>query len=386
MSQALSQATLSASPAPVLVVPSAVASRAVRMRVEDPAPGASLGGSTAASGENSVSRAVESEVGESVGSAAAHSAAATANREFTFRRAPISASVFAASGVAKAVDLAAQELVLKPGELLVTQTADSITRTTPRRVSEAGTIRLELPLQAFYVNEAGELKESGLAAEIAGGGLRINDDGSGFKGQVFVALEDERDRTATYRFDNPASLLVTAAVDDVDPEQFDLAGTNDWRQVSLFARSPDDLVTLRIRASVVPKSLDITVPIIRPTLTISGSPPSVQGLGLQEMTITVDAHDMPNPNDRTVTLTSTRGKLESTTVKLDSNGVATTTLRSIGAGPVTVAARSQGFAPSESEGLKFSWPFGFLVAMLMGLFLEAGSGRRIWRDDVTRLQ
>jgi hypothetical protein len=371
------------------------ASDTVRFTVKDQAVEADVRESAAARSSTAITAAARPAAAETAaaqpdGSAPVATAAVPSSPTVTLSRPPISAYVFDASRAPRAVNLEDQAVDLKRGELLVMQTTGITKQATPVQIKEAGTIRLELPIRAYYVNSAGVVKKSGLVAEIAGGGLRMREDGRGFLGQIFVALVDMKDGTATYAFDNPASLLVTASVENVEPQQFSLPGTNDWKRVKLSASNPDDPVPLRIRASITPDGLDIKVPVIRPIFTVSGDPEVVQGLGLQEMTITVASVGLPNPEGRSVILASTRGKLGETRVRLESDGVATTTLRSIGAGPVTVTARSEGFADTDSEGLKFSWPFVFVLAALIGGIVGSAirhfqKTRRSGRSGILRL-
>jgi len=310
----------------------------------------------------------------------------------SLRRPALSAFVMEANRPPRSVDPGAGAVELRAGDLLLTRTVEQVKRAPASAALRENAIRLELPYKIDYVNAAGVLKTSGLVAEVAGGGLRLAEDGRKYLGRVYVALLDETDPAATYEFERPASLLVTASVDSVEPDTFDLGGTNRWQSVALQARNPRDPVPLHVRASNDPSGFDLELTVDRPALVVKGNPPSVQGLGLELMDIVVTAPDVPSPGGRAVTLDPSRGKLADTTLELGANGSATTTLRSIGAGPVTVTAMSDGLDDGVSHGLSFLWPVSFLIAAIAGgvvgaaiRILQARARLSSWRRWVTRL-
>jgi hypothetical protein len=128
------------------------------------------------------------------------------------------------------------------------------------------------------------------------------------------------------------------------------------------------MVPLKVKASVDPDGVNLNLPVDRPMLRVTGNPPGIQGLGLEQMDVTVSA---PNAGGRTVTLNPTRGKLGKSTVTLDDSGIASTTLRSIGTGPVTITAVSDGLTKGDSEGLEFLFPWRFVIAAISGGLIGA---------------
>jgi len=82
--------------------------------------------------------------------------------------------------------------------------------------------------------------------------------------------------------------------------------------------------------------------------------------------VTVRIANLPRPNGRAVTLSSTMGRLSPpAVVRLDDQGVAAATLRSSSVGRATIAASAAG-AVSDAKPIDFAWPVVFLASALLG--------------------
>jgi hypothetical protein len=207
--------------------------------------------------------------------------------------------------------------------------------------------------------------------EVAGGGLRLAQAAAEFTGQVFVALEDQQDRTQTYTLPVAAHILVTAPVDKVDPGAFAIGTTNSWISVGLSALDPPNAFKIKVRASTDPNELAIDLTVVRPALVVTVTPDHIQGLGLELATVNVLVEGLPNPKGRTITLASPKGSLSSTQVQLSDQGTGQIKIRSIATGTTVVEAVSPPLDRGTSHEIAFVWPWAFAAAALVGGLLGA---------------
>lgn len=271
----------------------------------------------------------------------------------------------------RAIDVA-QDVELKAGETLVMRTTGVVKTLPVEQATRAGAHVQELPVQVYTVDGGGQLRESTLVTEYTGGGLRLADDGRAYSGRVYVSLQDTTDRTAAYTFPQPAGLLVTAGVSNVDPERLSLLGTNQWEAVTLGDLDPTSPVPLRIRTTTEGDDVVLAIPVVRPQLELRADRDEVEGFGLAVTEITVSAPGVPNPEGRLVALqVLPAGAPEPRSVMLNPQGVATAKVRSIRTGPVEIVASSVGLADGRYDRVTFIWPIAFVVFSLGGGFTGA---------------
>lgn len=290
----------------------------------------------------------------------------------TLQQAPASAVVLRSDRRAMNVDLTGRGVALRKGDLLVTRT-----KSEPRVLSQpqgaATPTRIELPYQMRFMDEDGEARTSKLVAEVGGGGFRISSEGSTFAAQLFVALVDAEEPAARYDLPQPVQVLVTGAVDRVSPDLFDIQRTNAWSTIGLEARAVPERVPVKIRASIDPVGLELSLQVTRPDLVVAAHPSVIQGFGLESTEVLVKAEGLPKAKGQVVLLSAERGRLSETELVLDEQGVAKTELRSTGTGPVVVAARGPA-ATSATSTVRFQWPVRFLLVATLGGAIGAFAG------------
>ena len=74
---------------------------------------------------------------------------------------------------------------------------------------------------------------------------------------------------------------------------------------------------------------------------------------------------LPNPEGRLVTVTSDFASVDPTDVRLDDQGVGTTTVRSVSFGTALIRAASPPLTAATTP-IEFSWPIAFLLASVLG--------------------
>jgi hypothetical protein len=297
---------------------------------------------------------------------------------------PASAFVLKEGGDAARIDVSKPALTLKQGELLVTRSSESAV-TNSATTKTLGT-RVEAPYEVHFLGEGGVMRTSRVIAEIAGGGLRVKPQSEAFSTELYVALQDEANPAASYELPQPAALLVTADVDQVEPADFRIARTGQWQRIDLRTASPKEPIAARIRASTLPDAIEIKLPVIRPRLLLQVHPATILGFGLETATISVRSEGLPSPAGRVVVLDAQRGRLEATTVKLDAEGTASTVLRSAGSGVVSIRAASPPLSPARLTGIYFQVPTRFAAWAVFGGALGGliRLGMELQRDKSSR--
>lgn len=291
-------------------------------------------------------------------------------------RAPLAATVLRKNNVGQNINLAVQPFILRAGEVLVTKSAAAAVRQPGTTAVNPNAVRWVLPYEFRFVSHEATVRTAHLAVEVAGGGLRMAQTAGEFTGQIFVALEDQQDRTLTYSLPVPAQVLVTAPVDKVDPANFAIDTTDKWTSVGLSAINPPAEFKAKVRASTDPDGVEIDLRVVRPTLTVAITPDHIQGLGLELAAVNIVAPGLPNPKGRTITLTSTKGSLTNTQVQLSDQGTAQTRIRSIAIGSTRIEATSPPLAEGISHEITFVWPWPFALAAILGGAIGAFVRRR----------
>jgi len=301
-----------------------------------------------------------------------------ASRVIKLDKAPLSATVLRATGATEAVGPAAASAVIEPRAVLVTKTAATADVRPAAEASFAGAQRFVLPYEFRYLTPKhgggspnghapqDDVRTSRLGAEVAGGGLRLAAGVPGYVGTIHVALEDAEDRTRSYELPEPATILMTAPIDSMEPSHFEIEQIGSWHDVALRAVDPADEFDVKIRAAVDPDDLIIPVAVVRPKLTVVASPAKIAGLGLETANVSVAADGVPDPQGHEVVLAAEHGSLAASTLALDEQGLAKTTIRSISVGSTTVSATSPHLAEGHSQPIEFTWPLSFALAALLG--------------------
>lgn len=273
---------------------------------------------------------------------------------------PTAVSLIKAEGPSVAVALS-DAPVLQRGELLI-----SASQEAPKAVAATreGASAFQLPLQARFVDEAGELRTTEIVTELAGTGLRVIGNATSFVAELFVKVQDKANPSSANDLPKSIDVLVTG-LDSIAPQLLKFGRLGEWQKVALGAASPVEPVTIKLSSSDNVHA-DLPLKVLRPVTTLTISPASIQGFGVETADLTVRVEGVPSPEGRVVVLQSTQGRLGASRVTLDKEGIGSTTLRSEGHGLSTLGATSPPLQAAAALSVPFAFPVAFLVCALLG--------------------
>lgn len=274
----------------------------------------------------------------------------------------VEAKVLKPQGVAT-VSAAATKVTINRGEMLFERVDQQ-----PVAIKEAGGVsRNELPFHIYGVKPDGKDLNLVVVVDVDGGGMRPTPNAGGFVGTLRFGIIDKQSPNSQETLPTPVNFQVTADVDRVTPGAVSLKHTNlPFAPLTLFAASPGDRVAVQIRPSFsITKPVKVDLSVIRPELSIQISPRDIQGWGLEEAEITIEAPGMEQPENTEVRLSTTKGALDRSIVRLDKGGVGTAKIRSIGLGLAKVTAGSSRLKGADGK-IQFTLPWAFGIATLLG--------------------
>lgn len=246
-------------------------------------------------------------------------------------------------------------------------------------------LTIKLPYKIITLDQKGERLDLRVIAYLHGGGLRARGGTAGFQGKLSVGVQDEAENHGPRSF-KAIEMLITGDVDTVSPERVTLTRTNDLRPIELQALHPRDPVSVTIipmaisSANVASKNETIVVPIVWAELSVTVSPVTIQGFGLETAEVTVRSHGLRQPEGVEVALATDRGSLEATTLVLNDQGSAATTIRSVSSGVARIEARGTTAQQPAHAELTFAVPWFFVffavAGGMVGAILRWGKQRR----------
>lgn len=197
-----------------------------------------------------------------------------------------------------------------------------------------------------------------------------------FQAMVALGLVDEENPRRQRPLTNPVTLVIASNnLQSVEPRTVTLEQAGHFENIAVADNAPPNPATLKVLlAGDDALNSQVELPVRRPTLNVSLNPRQILGLGLENTQLTVSAVGLTNPQGMTVSLSTGQGRFESPTLTLDGNGFATTTLRSSGLGATTIQASGAPFGEARSQ-IQMGFPWGFLLATLLGGFLGAVATR-----------
>jgi hypothetical protein len=198
------------------------------------------------------------------------------------------------------------------------------------------------------------------------GGLSLSGSTNRFQGRIYVGLRDNKNPDAAYPLSQPISLLVGGQAEELQPRQLTIDHTNlPFAEVSIASQDPPDPIDFSLIAAGTSERAMVSLPIIRPRLSVLPGRSRIQGLGLETAVISVRAVGLMNPEGRIVTVTSDVASVDPVEVRLDQQGVGTTSVRSVSVGEASINAVSPPLAPAK-ETIHFSWPIAYFLASVVG--------------------
>ena len=204
---------------------------------------------------------------------------------------------------------------------------------------------------------------------VGGGGLHYDPAVHGFAGTVFIGLEDSARHAERLSLSRPIDVQVTGDAELVEPGTLHLTHTNvPFDSVRLRGRVTGDVMHLLVQPTFDPDVAPTAIPIVRPALIVHTSPETIHAFGLQSATITISGP--PTLSGESMVITADRGDLDTNTLTLPAQGVATTKIHSGAPGTATVRVEV-GDVTSRSATLRFAFPWSFLVAAVLGSLVGA---------------
>ena len=158
-------------------------------------------------------------------------------------------------------------------------------------------------------------------------------------------------------------LKVLGDADSTRPDSVVMRRTNAQDEtIRVYADGSTDSVRVQIVPAFDRRGVDLWLQ-VRQTLMFENPPRSIQGLGVETATLTVNTRG--NSRDTAVvTVTPSKGSLDTRSVTV-ANAGAVVKLRSAGLGDVTIDASARGWAPARIT-IVYRFPFEFLGAALAG--------------------
>ena len=235
---------------------------------------------------------------------------------------------------------------------------------TPRVT--ATEIRYQLPIRMIGADATGERVRLRPVVEVGGGGLRYRSPTDGFSARVLLGLEDEDEPARSRPLGRTVRLLVTAEADSTTPESISIDHSNlPFATVEIVALRPGDSVRLRVQPDFDPDGVELSIPVVRPELTLRVSPQRIQGFGLETADLTIRVEGAATAGSLAVTLSSDRSRPEPPVVELDPSGAATALIRSNGVGTARVVAEGEPLKAADAA-IEFAFPWAFAIAALAG--------------------
>ena len=194
--------------------------------------------------------------------------------------------------------------------------------------------------------------------------LEFNVEKEAFTGAISFLLVDEAGDAAT-ALDKPIPLQITSnTIRTITPKSLELSHLFlPLSDVELLERDVQDSALVKLVTNFNPNGYDVFVP-VKPALQLSIERESMQGLGIQEVPITVRYIGSSAGTSRKVILQAERGTITPSSIELKFNEPVTVTLRSEGIGDVTISAEDN--TQRSQIAVAYTWPWIFLVAALGG--------------------
>jgi hypothetical protein len=207
--------------------------------------------------------------------------------------------------------------------------------------------------------------------------LEFNAEKNAFTGAISFLLVDEAGDAAT-ALDKPIPLQITSnTIRTITPKSLELSHLFlPLSDVELLERDVQDSALVKLVTNFNPNGYDVFVP-VKPALQLSIERKSMQGLGIQEVPVTVRYIGSNSGKSRKVILQAERGTITPSSIEVKFNEPVTVMLRSEGIGQVTISAADN--TQRSQIAVAYTWPLVFLVTALGGglfgallTFLKAG--------------
>ncbi len=263
---------------------------------------------------------------------------------------------------------AASPVALRSSQYVAFRTAGPTARTK----AADGTVRWVAPLHVVGATPAGDSVSLRAEVLLANDGLRFQSATGDFSGNLLVGLVDEVSPGNSRALGRSFDMQLIGAVDGFAPDHFALDHTNQpFIKIVVRSRTPPDSIKISLLPSFDPTPLDLWVPVQRPALTLRATPPRIMGFGLEAADLTVQVP--PGAADSTIVAVLTsepHGRPDPEQVRVLGRGAGVASIRSSSLGLTTVRAEAPPLQPATAV-VEFVWPWGFLIAAVLGGFVGA---------------
>ena len=214
-------------------------------------------------------------------------------------------------------------------------------------------------------------------------GLVLDAAHSAYRGSFSVALSNPDNPADRRALNSPVTMAITAAgASEVTPAPLDIADVGRWHAVSVMVPDfPGDTYRVAVSADPQDRGNAIELPVSKPTIQVIAAQTEIPGWGIGRTAVTVRARGLMSPEGYPVTLRNDHGQLDPMYVKLDAQGMATTSLRSDSAASTRLRVGDAGVL-SEAATVVFEPPWLFLAAAiaggLLGAFLRDKGRSHLW--------
>jgi hypothetical protein len=270
---------------------------------------------------------------------------------------------------------AATQVSLRKGEVLAARTGEVVT-SVPREpgrgpASEgAGSDSVfRLPFTYVGLDRAGTSSMVYRPVFVPEGPLKYQPDDDRFVGTFLLGLQDTVHPTTAEELSSPVRMRFGGEADAVEPEAVILSTTNSqMERIRVSSIKALDSVRILVVPTFDPRGVAVWLH-LQPTLAFDKTPKSLQGFGVEGVTLVIGTRGVGSSDSVPVTLSVDRGALESNRV-LVSGGGAVVKLRSAGIGPATVSARAPGWRSAQTT-IEYGWPVATVVSAVIGGLLGA---------------
>ncbi len=198
----------------------------------------------------------------------------------------------------------------------------------------------------------------------------------GYEAELNFIMYSESGGENGQKVKKPIHLEIKSPILQPDPEQLSIEHVNlPSTRVKVFAKSANDSVELRIITnSNIPDGYPYFLK-VTPVLEISSNRSIVQGLGIQEIPISVQFKGSSNSRKENVSLRSSSGVIEPSSFKLAYNEIKTVKLRSEGLDNIKIQASTSSSEVAIQDSnvivIQQKFPFTFLIFSLIGGLIGA---------------
>jgi hypothetical protein len=265
-------------------------------------------------------------------------------------------------------------VTLRPGQLVVVRTGDSVRRVRPRpplppsnpdptaqrdTAERSSDTEFELP----YEMGTPEVPNLRPRMMLRGGGLRYVRAEDAYVARLLVRLLDGDRPGRQVALRDTIFFQFAGDADAVDPDPLAVtrAGGRSHEVTVRAGRTAGDTLRLLLIPSFDSLAVEFPIPVLRARLVVTPSPARIAGFGLEKTRLVVQP---PDGGSQPVALTAVRGRVTPATLTVSPDAVGVAELRSRGVGEDTV--RVAGGAYEGVATVRYQAPWLFLVAVVLG--------------------